>query len=180
MTKVSKSPDRFTFQRDGYLARCEESGHEPSEAYLEFFDSLQEERKLYGQDPEQYVNDMEYDLRTSELMCKKARESEAYAQNLYAAMCNIRFQKREVMSILKDEYWSCSWRSAGGIVADMRGEGDYIDWYCSGIGEGLGYGDSTGTKGYVPEGTVTEEIEMDLYNLGWVHSEWPEDSNGGI
>ena len=29
-------------------------------------------------------------------------------------------------------------------------------------------------KGFVPEGTVTEEIENDLYVLGWVHSKWKD------
>ena len=60
-------------------------------------------------------------------------------------------------------------------MADILGQVDYIDWYCSGMGEGLGNGDITGTKGYVSEGTVTQEIEDDFYKLGWVHSEWPED-----
>jgi hypothetical protein len=114
---------------------------------------------------------MEYDMRTSQWLCEKVRNSETYAQNLYAAMCNTEWQKREVMLILKNETWSCTWRYAGGIVADMRGEGDYIDWYCSGIGDGLGNGDTTGTKGYAPEGTVTETIADDLYQLGWVCKE---------
>lgn len=50
----------------------------------------------------------------------------------------------------------------------MREEGDYIDWYCSGIGDGLGNGDSDGTKNYVGESVVTEEIESDLKDLGWI------------
>jgi hypothetical protein len=54
----------------------------------------------------------------------------------------------------------------------MRQQGDYIDWYCSGIGAGLGNGDEDGTKGYVSEGTVTEEIEQDLKQLGWHWREW--------
>jgi hypothetical protein len=33
-------------------------------------------------------------------------------------------------------------------------------------------------KSFVPEGTVTEEIENDMYVLGWVPSEWPEDKDG--
>jgi hypothetical protein len=49
----------------------------------------------------------------------------------------------------------------------MRQEGDYIDWYCSGIGDGLGNGDTTGIKGYVPEGKITDEIRNDLQQLGW-------------
>jgi hypothetical protein len=90
-------------------------------------------------------------------------------------MCNMQFQKLDVIPILKEELWSCSWRYAGGIIADMRQEGDYIDWYCSGIGGGLGNGDTTGTKGYVPEGIVTEEIESDLRELGWVPVPWKDE-----
>jgi hypothetical protein len=86
-------------------------------------------------------------------------------------MCNRDWQKREVLPILKDETWSCTWRYAGGIIADMREQGDYIDWYCSGIGDGLGNGDSDGTKGFVSEGTVTDEVADDLYTLGWVATE---------
>jgi hypothetical protein len=49
----------------------------------------------------------------------------------------------------------------------MRQEGDYIDWYCSGIGDGLGNGDADRTRGYVSEGYVTTEIREDLQKLGW-------------
>jgi hypothetical protein len=100
-------------------------------------------------------------------MLKKVRESDTYAQNLYAAMCNRDFIKNDVWPVLKNETWSCSWRHAGGIIADMRKQGDYIDWYCSGIGDGLGNGDEDGVKGYVPEGVVTDEIYKDLKELGW-------------
>jgi hypothetical protein len=57
----------------------------------------------------------------------------------------------------------------------MRDTGDYMDWYCSGIGEGLGNGDADGTRCYVPEATVTDEIREDLLKLGWVPHEWPAD-----
>lgn len=169
--KVSKSPDRHTFQKESYIERCAASGKEPSEAYLQMWDNIAAADLTYGQDPEKYVNDMEYDLRTTEWLCDKVRASDTYAQNLYAAMCNTEWQKREIMPILKDETWGCSWRYAGGIIANMRQQGDYIDWYCSGIGDGLGNGDSSGAKRYVGEGTVTEEIADDLYKLGWVCKE---------
>jgi hypothetical protein len=117
---------------------------------------------------------MEYDLRSSKELCDKVKESDNYAQNLYAAMCNRDWQSREFWQELKGETWSCSWRHAGGIIADMREEGDYIDWYCSGIGnEEYGNGldgtvpDVTDGRDYVPEGVVTEEIELDLNQLGW-------------
>ena len=61
----------------------------------------------------------------------------------------------------------------------MLEEGDYIDWYCSGIGNSDdGYGlDHRQATGYVPEGTVTEEIRADLLQLGWVPVDDP-DSDG--
>jgi hypothetical protein len=74
------------------------------------------------------------------------------------------------MPILKDEWWHCSWRHAGGIVSDMQGKGDYIDWYCSGIMTQGEY-----TSGYVTEGTVTEEIESDFKKLGWQWRLWSDE-----
>ena len=69
---------------------------------------------------------------------------------MYAALCNNDFIKLDLWSILKERKWSCSWRYAGGIIAHMRQEGDYIDWYCTG-----------------DEGIVTGEIKEDFKQLGW-------------
>jgi hypothetical protein len=124
--------------------------------------------------------DLENELSECAWFLEKIRTRQDYAQNVYAALCNMRWQPLDVMPILKDEYWSCSWRSAGGIVADFRNSHndtveDYMDWYCSGIGDGLGNGDSDRTRGYVPEGTVTDEIRADFASLGWTPSPWPKD-----
>jgi len=112
------------------------------------------------------TNNFEYDLLTTEWILDKVRNSQSYAQNLYAAMCNNEFIKNDVWPILSDDRWSCTWRSAGDIIADMRQEGDYIDWYCSGIG----FHDKSGggPENYVPEGMVTDEIHEDLLRLGWI------------
>jgi hypothetical protein len=115
---------------------------------------------------------LEEDIRACAWMLKKVQDNETYAQNLYAAMCNNVFQKNEVWPRLRDEYWSCSWRSAGGIVADLRGQGDYIDWYCSGI---FGVGETDSFRGYVSESTVTDEIRQDLFAIGWTVEPYPED-----
>jgi hypothetical protein len=117
-------------------------------------------------------HNLEESIRACEWMLKKVVESETYAQNLYAAMCNNVFQPNQVWPRLKDEYWSCSWRSAGGIVADLRGQGDYIDWYCSGI---MGVGETDSFRGYVSESTITDEIRQDLFAIGWTVEPYPKD-----
>jgi len=95
---------------------------------------------------------LDLDLMKSDEIANKCIHSEVYAQNLYAALCNNRF-------FYGDQEWTCSWRSSGGIVADLVDQnGDYMDYYCSGMGS-LG--------GYVLEGIVTEEVALDLMKIGW-------------
>jgi hypothetical protein len=172
-SKISKSPERHTFQAEQYVKRCEEKGEEPNEGYLDIYKSARQQDEERMVDPEWQKDNMEYDLRSTEWILEKVRTSDSYAQNLYAAICNNDFQKLAVMPILKEQTWSASWRYAGGIVADMRQEGDYIDWYCSGMGGVATYDVTEGdaymarTK-YVPESVVTDEIREDLKRLGWI------------
>lgn len=169
--KPSTSPERGTFQIDRARERAaQESDPEKAEVKLRMVELLEElnlNRNVHEMDPAWKENNLEHDLRTTEWILAKARASRSYAQNIYAALCNQDWQRIDVLPILKDETWGCSWRSAGGIVADMLGEGDYIDWYCSGMGSGLGNGDEDGSKGYVGEGHITEEIREDFKKLGW-------------
>ena len=187
-SQISSSPERHTFQRNIYIKRCLEEGKsldDPNvKAMIEMYNSwaLRDEENLT--DTVWQKNNMEFDMRSADWMVAKVRESRVYAQNLYAAMCNNDFQRFEVWPILKDERWSASWRSAGGIVADMRGEGDYIDWYCSGIrnpepldpGEWEGWTLTQQTyykegQAFVGEGMITDEIKADLKKLGWIFRE---------
>ena len=100
---------------------------------------------------------MDMDICQSRWIVEKVRSDDVYAKKLYAAMCNIRWQYQDIMMVLRDEWWYVSWRTAGSIIADIRGEGDYMDWYCSGS-----------------EGHVDPEITADLADIGWHWSEWPE------
>jgi len=179
MSKISKSPDRHTFQKEGYVRRQQEKGEPVNEDYLDYFEKIIEESNHKLDDPQSRINNMEYDLLTTDWILEKVRADDAYAQNLYAAMCNNGFIKLEVIPLLKGKEWSCSWRYAGGIIADMRQEGDYIDWYCSGIRD-TSHNDADTkdyteeqlarldiTKRYVGEGCITDEIRNDLQRLGW-------------
>ena len=138
---------------------------------------------------ERYVSldrDLEREMQDSQWFKDKVRANKVYAQNVYAALCNMRWQPLDVIPILKDEYWSCSWRSAGGIVATLEARGgDYINWYCSGMGGLSAEWDKdketfeqwqTRTN-YVSEGFVTDEIREDFAALGWTPSEWPKDKD---
>ena len=121
--------------------------------------------------------DLEEDLWRSDEFLDKIRTRDNYAQNVYAALCNMRWQPLDVIPILKDEYWSCSWRAAGGLVAKFRKTGDYLDWYCSGIQDhSSDHADPRfNGGGFVAEGEITDEIREDFETLGWAPSPWPKD-----
>lgn len=103
---------------------------------------------------------LEDDLRQCDWIIAKAKANKSYAQNIYAALCNMEWQKCEIWPILREETWGCTWRYAGGLVAQLIEEGDYMDWYCCGIGDN--------DNGYVHEGIVADEIKKDFFQLGWV------------
>jgi hypothetical protein len=164
---MNRSKERHTFQAENYIKRCEETGEEPSEDYLAIYEGAKARDLARAADQEWKKNNLEYDLRSTEWICNKAKASDAYAQNIYAALCNQDWQKNEVWPLLKGETYSCSWRYAGGIVADMREQGDYIDWYCSGIRGEQGI-DYEPPLTFVSEGTVTDEIREDFFKLEWI------------
>jgi len=178
---ISSSPERHTFQKEGYIKRCEEKGEEPNPDYVNMYKTWREQDEANVVDPEWQKDNMEYDLRSTQWIIDKVKGDEVYAQHLYASMCNNDFTKNDVWPILTDKRWSRSWRSAGGIIADMQEKGDYIDWYCSGIRDAKILDDDEFSaltkeqqesyiqgKKFVPEGCVTDEIREDLLKLGWI------------
>ena len=131
------------------------------------------------------MRDLEEEIWQDAEILNKIRTRDDYAQNLYAAFCNMRWCPRETFPALRQDaekdLWSRSWRSAGGLVADWRGKGeDYMDYYCSGIRGGLSLDGKEDEEyfaknGYVSEGEVTEEVEKDLNRLGWFPVPWDND-----
>ena len=174
---MNRSLERNTFQLKAYLERCEADGTAPNEDYIELY--LADNGREVEKQDQWKINNLEYDLRSTQWICDKAKAREEYAQNLYAAMCNNDFQKLDVWPLLKGETYSCSWRYAGGIVADMREQGDYIDWYCTGIRNNASESELAAMseeqrvkydwyqKNFVSESEVTDEIRRDLLKLGW-------------
>ena len=184
---ISSSPDRNTFQKEGYIKRCEEQGKLPNPEYIEMFKSWQQQRLELEETNEWKIDNMEYDLRSTQWIVDKVKGDEVYAQHLYAAICNNDFTRNDVIPILTEKRWGASWRSAGGIIADMREEGDYIDWYCSGIRDAKELDDDEFQaltkeqqqaylvgKAFVPESVVTDEIREDLLKLGWIVIDEPK------
>ena len=100
---------------------------------------------------QKYINNkFERDLSYIKIGLKK---DEKFATDVYRALCNMRWR----MKWTPFKY-SCSQRYAGGLIADIREQGeDYIDFYCSGN-----------------EGKVTEKVREIFNELGWIPSPWPD------
>ena len=178
---IRSSPARNTFQKEGYIKRCEEKGKVPDPAYMQMYKNWEQQKLELEESEEWKIDNMEYDLRSTQWIVDKVKKDDVYAQHLYASMCNNEFTKNDVWPILTEKRWSCSWRSAGGIIADMQEKGDYIDWYCSGIRDNIIMDDDEFNalpkdqqeaylqgKAFVPESVVTDEIREDLLKLGWI------------
>lgn len=127
-----------------------------------------------------------YDLVFDMTICQElmaAVEDDEFAKRLNASLCNrmwfkITPDQQGVLDRLKmrvdrdkmeyDEYWSASWRSVGGIIADLRGPylrrvgqqfEDYLFWYCSGS-----------------EGHLFDDVKEILNKINW-HSFEENDSS---
>lgn len=90
-------------------------------------------------------------LKENETILELVKDDE-FAQELYAAMCNMQWVKNGI-------HWGCTWRSSGGIVAELRNQGEnYMDFYCSGN-----------------EGFVSERVRNVLGELGWEPKEYEDE-----
>ena len=104
-------------------------------------------------------NSLERDIFKSDDIVEKCQDY-VYAYKLYAALCNNTFKKG-------NDYWLCSWRNAGDLLARVRMTGSYMDFYCN---------MSTETDD-IMEGFVTDEIRNDIESLGWKIIKKEDDNN---
>ena len=188
---ISSSPEKGTFQIKRLVETVElgTAKAEDVEGTIQVYKSWQQQRLELEETDEWKKDNMEYDLRSTQWILDKVKNDDVYAQHLYAAICNNDFTKNDVWPILTEKKWSCSWRHAGGIIADMQEKGDYIDWYCSGIRDTHILDDDEYQaltkeqqesyiqgKKFVPESCVTDEIREDLLKLGWIVIDDPNDN----
>lgn len=133
--------------RDGWIEELKVQKETPEEDSARRQATRDSEERAY----DAFVTDLAH-------LAPRMREDEKFAQEVYAAMCNMQWVKG-------DHVFSVSWRSAGGLVASFRDPKEtYLDWYCSGITR----------EGAVGEGTVTDRVQDALGAFGWAPKEWDE------
>ena len=91
--------------------------------------------------------DFEKDLEKT--FNERMKADDSFCVQIWSALAN-KLWKHESMD--DDEEYSCTFRYAGGLIADILGRGGYMDWYCSG-----------------PYATVSDEIESGMKDIGWTH-----------
>jgi hypothetical protein len=74
------------------------------------------------------------------------RESEECSAQFWSALANVGWFHESA----PDEEVGYSFRAAGGLIAQIRAEGDYLDWYCCG-----------------PDGIVAPWISEAMATKGW-------------
>ena len=118
----------------------------------EFKQALQKLMKTLDKSPEEdkrpvFIKSLEWDI--GEDWMRKKLENREYAEKVYNALCNTQWENVETK-----EVFHCSWRYAGGIVANNRRFGeDYMDFYATG-----------------GEGSLDTEVVRDFAMLGWINT----------
>ena len=115
---------------------------------------------------------LEYEMKENSLVIKYLGDQNI-AYDFYRALCNMRWRKVGVLSEeeqiidklkgIESDYWSCTWRYAGSIIADIRNthyltDENYINYYCAGN-----------------EGIVTELVKECFEKMGWEPYPWKDD-----
>lgn len=138
-----------------YQQLCNQTVLQDEELSLQVLSEWKEqEKKLFVEIREVFMRFEYYDSPFAVEPFKSKMQSDSYASDFYAALCNNDFEHES------GEKFCCSWRFAGGVVAQIREQGeDYIDFYCRGS-----------------EGNITDEVLADLTSAGWKVITEPEDN----
>lgn len=99
--------------------------------------------QTYGR-PLKTLDPFEHAVETA--LGDRVRADERFAELLWGALSNVEWSH-------DGQRINYSWRAAGDLVAALRREGNYLDWYCSGCA-----------------GIVPTEIAEAMAKLGWTYS----------
>jgi hypothetical protein len=110
------------------------------------------------------ICNLEHDMFNDEDIVRYI-SSDKIAEDFYSALCNMRWRKigalsedERIIEKLKgneSDIWSCTWRYAAGIIAEIRNKyyntnNDYMDFYCAGH-----------------EGQISELVKQCFNKIGW-------------
>lgn len=88
------------------------------------------------------MRDFEEDLK--QLFGDEIKNNDDLCKSVWCALAGIIWRNDD------GEEFSATFRYAGSLIASIRGDGGYMDWYCSG-----------------PHETVSDEIADGLLSVGW-------------
>ena len=92
--------------------------------------------------------DFEHDLDAA--LGERIRACEVFSARVWGSLAN------GVWTHTSGEVEEFGYRPAGRLVAWIRGEGDYLDWYCS----------------WDTVGQCDPEVAAEMVKRGWTHSTW--------
>jgi hypothetical protein len=78
-------------------------------------------------------------------------QNDKFCRDLWSALANVDWYHPETHEVA-----SYSFRAAGSLIARLRGDGDYMDWYCCG-----------------PVASVSDFIRRSLKKQGWIFDDQP-------
>lgn len=98
------------------------------------------------------LNNQAFEESLLKIFGKEKFKDDDFCKRLWSSLANVDWFRPKL-----DEEASYSFRGAGVMIARLREEGNYIDWYCCG-----------------PDAVIDDEIRRALRKDGWLYSVDPE------